>query len=330
MFGLAACSPDQGVKKGAPELIEFTIMQAGGTPTTVKSDTPECLSDVVTGTACLPMGHAADVADGGTFDAEVPPDALCRQTSAMNWCTCTATDPDTDPSVGTWSCDALTNVVGVIAVFDRLLDTSPLDPGDAAGVTGLMTVEAAGAPAITISSDYSSSGNSNGLVFPLFGPAFFGNFRANGPSLFGAPDPEFPSGATVIVKLNGEQVRAKDGKTAFVGTGLLLGGTLAFTTAPFSASLSKPDAMAMDPTAVTLAFNNMAPDPTSHLTAMTAANVPVMVAATSADGGSTYAVTPVGGTWPAGATITVTLDATTTNLLGQPIDMAQTVTFTAP
>jgi len=271
------------------------------------------------------------VADGGTFDAEVPPDALCRQTSAKNWCTCVTTDPDKDPTAGTWSCEQFTNVVGVIAVFDRLLDTAPLDPGDAAGVTGLMTVQAAGAPDITISSDYSSSGNANGLVFPLFGAAYFGNFRANGPSLFGAPDPEFPSGAEIMLSLNGEKVRAKDGKTAFAGDGLLLGGTLMFTTAPFSASLSMPDAMAMDPTAVTLAFNNMAPDPTGHLTAKTAAAAPVMVVATSADGGSTYAVTPVGGTWPAGATITVELDATTTNLLGQPLAAATPpLTFTAP
>jgi hypothetical protein len=330
MFGVA-CVPDQGVKKGPPELIEFTIMQAGGMATTVKSDTPECLSGVVTGSACLPMGHAADVADGGTFDAMVPPDALCRQTSAMNWCTCVTTDPDTDPTAGTWSCDPLTNVAGVIAVFDRLLDTAPLDPGDAAGVTGLMTVDAAGAPDIMISSDYSSSGNAKGLVFPLFGAAYFGNFRANGPSLFGAPDPEFPSGATIMLSLNGEKVRAKDGKTAFIGNGLLLGGTLVFTTAPFSASLSKPDATAMDPNAVTLAFTNFAPDPTAHLTAKANGTV-IMITAASSDGGSTWSITPMaGGAWPAGATIEISLDATTPNLLGQTIAAApMPLTFPAP
>ena len=37
-----------------------------------------------------------------------------------------------------------------------------------------------------------------------------------------------------------------------------------------------------------------------------------------------------GGAWPAGATIVVTVDATTTNLLGQTIAAAATVTFTAP
>ena len=49
------------------------------------------------------------------------------------------------------------------------------------------------------------------------------------------------------------------------------------------------------------------------------------------DGSSTYPVTPAaGGAWPAGATIVITLDATTTNLLGQTIAAAATVTFTAP
>ena len=35
-----------------------------------------------------------------------------------------------------------------------------------------------------------------------------------------------------------------------------------------------------------------------------------------------------GGWWPAGATVVITVDAATTNLLGQPIDAAASGTFT--
>ena len=44
----AACTPNQGVKPGAPELIEFTIVQAGPMATTVKPDTPDCMSGIGT------------------------------------------------------------------------------------------------------------------------------------------------------------------------------------------------------------------------------------------------------------------------------------------
>ena len=328
MGAAAACTPNQGVKPGAPELIEFTIVQGGTTPTTVRPDTPDCKTGIVSGDACFPSGRMADAADGGTLDADVPPDGLCRLASATtnNWCTCVA--DGMDPNVGTWNCDPFANVTAVIAVFDRLLDTAPFDPGTAP-VTGVMTTSATGVSAtVDIQADYSATGDPHGLVFNLYGP-FFGNFRGDGPSLFGAPDPEFPSGATVMVSLQADKVHAKDGKTPYAGSGQLLGGTLVFTMAPFSAVLSPPDAMAMNPNAVTLSFTNMA-DPGSHVTA-TANGTPVVIELATGDGGSTYAVTPMGGgAWPAGATIVVTVDATTTNLLGQTIAAAATVTFTAP
>ena len=134
-------------------------------------------------------------------------------------------------------------------MFDRLLDTTPLDPGDASGVTDVVTTEGgAGAPVITLLTDYSSTGAADGLVFNLFGP-FFGNFRANGPSLFSAPQPEFPSGTTVTVSLQADKVRAKDGTTPFTGNGLLQGGQLVFTMAAFSAVVNAPDAEQVESTA---------------------------------------------------------------------------------
>ena len=103
MGAAAACTPNQGVKPGAPELIEFTIVQGGTTPTTVRPDTPDCKTGIVSGDACLPAGRMADAADGGTLDADVPPDGLCRLASATtnDWCTCVA--DGIDPHVGTWT-----------------------------------------------------------------------------------------------------------------------------------------------------------------------------------------------------------------------------------
>src|SRR4029079_4983522 len=93
------------------------------------------------------------------------------------------------------------------------LDTAPFEPGDAP-VTGVMTTSATGgSPAVPSGADYSSTGDATGLIFNLFGPAFFGNFRADGPSLFGVADPEFPSGAGGLVRPPGGKGPAKDGET---------------------------------------------------------------------------------------------------------------------
>jgi len=336
----AGCTPNHDVKPGAPELIEFTIVQAGPVATTVRPDTPDCMSGIASGAACLPMGGGAG--DGGTA---LPADSLCRNATAQNWCSCV---PDADDgAMGVWSCEPFTNVMAVIAVFDRLLDTSPLDPGDAAGLSDVVTADAT--PATDLLSDYSATGARDGFIFNLFGPAFFGNFRGNGPSLFSAPQPEFPSGATVTINLDAQKVRAKDGTTPFNGEGLLAAGQLVFTMAPFAASVSAPPAPTMEmpepPIAATVAFTNFADaagcfsdddDMTvdapctmaAHITA-TAAGAPIMVNVASADG-TTYSVTPKGAdAWPAG-TIVVTVDATATNLIGQTVAAAAAATFTAP
>jgi len=294
------------------------------------------MSGIASGAACLPMG--SDAGDGGVA---LPPDSLCRDATAQNWCTCV---PDAmDGTMGAWSCEPFTNVMAVVAVFDRLLDTTPLDPGDAAGLSNVVTADAT--PATDLLTDYSATGARDGFIFNLFGPAFFGNFRANGPSLFAAPQPEFPSGATVTISLDAQKVRAKDGTTPFTGDGLLQAGQLVFTMAPFAASVTAPADAAMDP-AVSIAFTNFADAPgcgaddddmtvdapcamAMHIT-VTANGAPVMVNVASADGFS-YSVTPKGATaWPAGATIVVTVDATAPNLIGQMVAAAASATFTAP
>src|SRR5262245_57961898 len=80
----AACTPNQGVKPGAPELTEFIIVQSPPAATIVTPDTPQCANGQATGDACHPTGVMADAADGGTNDADIPPDTLCRQVVEMN------------------------------------------------------------------------------------------------------------------------------------------------------------------------------------------------------------------------------------------------------
>ena len=235
-----------------------------------------------------------------------------------------------DPNVGTWNCDPFANVTAVIAVFDRLLDTAPFDPGTAP-VTGVMTTSATGgSAAVDILADYSATGDPHGLVFNLFGP-FFGNFRGDGPSLFGAPEPEFPSGATVMVSLQADKVHAKDGKTPYAGSGQLLGGTLVFTMAPFSAVAAAARRDGDGPERRDARVHEHGRSEARHVTA-TANGTPVAVEL--ADRRRRLDLSPSrrwrGGAWPAGATIVITVDATTTNLLGQTIAAAATVTFTAP
>jgi hypothetical protein len=78
-----------------------------------------------------------------------------------------------------------------------------------------------------------------------------------------------------------------------------------------------------------VAFTNFA-DPTGHVTAtVNGAAAPIVVEAV--DGGATFSVTPpAGAAWPPGATVVITVDAATTNLLDQPIAAAATATFTVP
>jgi hypothetical protein len=309
----AACEPDNDVQPGAPELVKFVIIEGGTTPTTITPDTPECASGIVGGEACLPMGMAG---------SDVPPDGLCRQASAMNWCRCNA-DP-MDDTMGTWACPPFNAVTAVIAVFDRLLDTKPFDDAGAGPLDDAFITQPA------VMTDYSATGDPMGLIFNLYGP-FFGNFRGDGPSLLAVPQPIFSSGSTVTLMLNGDKVRAKDGHTPFNGMGLLTGGLLVFTMSPFSAAVVPPDVMGADPTTVIVAFTNLVDPETidTHIH-VTVNGVATAIVATQMDAGATFGVTPaMGDAWPAGATVVVSVDGAVTNLLGQPVAAAVSETFTA-
>ena len=127
--------------------------------------------------------------------------------------------------MGAWDC-APFEVLAVVAVFDRLLDTAPFDvvypmpaPEVATGTAG------AGAPQFGLLADYGSTGTPMGIT-PLFSFLFDGNFRNNGPSLFITPIPgcrrTWASPSASLGRWSGQ-----DG-TPFVAAGAIMDGTVGF------------------------------------------------------------------------------------------------------
>ena len=321
----AACAPDQDVKPGAPELFAYYIVQAGPTPTKITPDTPDC-----------PMPAAGAMCKAGVDpEADPPeiPDTLCRDVAASHWCNCIADNADPTMRMGTWNCDPFVGVISVIAIFDRLLDTAPLDPDEPTNSpTDIATATAgASATAVPVLTDYASNGTPTGLVIPIFAQFFLGNFRTEGPSLFTVPESGFPSGTTITTRLNGGRVLAKDGTTPFVGKGALVDGVVRFTTAGFAATVTPPDtsAMSMDTNTVTVAFTNLVDldAATPHITAtVNGTAVAITVAQVNE---LTLAITPVV-PWPAAATVNITVDAATPSKSGETLGAAVVQPFVTP
>jgi hypothetical protein len=373
----AACTPNQSVKPGAPVLTEIEIVEFPFTNnmsvTSIPSTVAECPASTADG--------GGNGIDGQKCDPLV---TICRLTSASNWCRCvpnsqaagapppsTCTDagttdaappgagtPDagTDGSSdaaaadaaatlgGTWNCAPFSPVSAALFVFDRLLDTAPLDPGDASGGVTTAATATTTPVSVTITADYASNGSPNEVIFPLLG-----DFRSDGPSLLFAGQPELPGSSTVSITLKGDQVRAKDGKTPFTGAGFFAAGNLTYTTAAFGATLTTPpttaaaaDAGACTPppttvtpdmTPATLTFNDPV-DPaaiTPHITIVATpvgGGAPTSVAfdATTGDG-LNVSITPKAN-WPASSSIAITIDASTPDLVGDTLGTAILGTFT--
>jgi Big-like domain-containing protein len=329
-------------------------------------------------------GGTTAAATGGMCDPAAVP--ICRQVSAKNWCRCVANTPPSPPAAapsctdagtpeagavvadasvdaasadassksdaaaplgGTWNCDPFAPTSVALFVFDRLLDTAPFDLGDAGGSPNVATTMISPTPPnpVAVVADYASNGSANEIIFPLLGA-----FRSDGPSLLFAGQPTLPTAAAVTVTLDPTKVRAKDGKTAFTGTGFFKAGSLTYTTAAFTGSITAPPTTplaadagtcAIPPTTVTpnktpatITFNNLV-DPTSIATHVTvtmpspvaggmAVSIPFMAA--SADG-LNVSITP-NASWPASSTITITLDPMATDLDGDAVGAVMPVSFT--
>jgi hypothetical protein len=324
-LSLAACAPDQSVQPGAPELIAVYVVQAGPNPTKIVPETPDCPTPVANQMCRAGVDPMADPPQ--------TPDTLCRNVAAGHWCNCLADAADTTGMMGTWNCDPFGGVVQVVAIFDRLLDTTPLDPGDEPALTDVAMATAGASTAVPVLTDYGSNGSPKGLVIPLFAVFGAGNFRTEGPSLLTVPASSFPSDTGVTVALNKSKVLAKDGTTPFVGTGALLDGIVKFATAPFAVSLVAPadlGPMSADPNTVTVAFTNLVADVdavTMHAHAtVNGAAAAITVAPVNE---ATMAISPVD-PWPAGATVVVTLDPGVTSVAGDTLATAATLTFMTP
>ncbi|MEA2701177.1 MAG: Bacterial Ig-like domain [Myxococcales bacterium] len=208
------CTPDNSVKAGAPVLKTLTIVEPMGSARHDVSDTTA---------ACESTGEGMDCD---------PAAAVCQLGEVI--CVCNAKDM-CDPTIkaddaktgGTLNC-TFPPMSMVVATFDRLLDTAPFEAKTT--VAALTAMPATTAEAAT---DYSSTGSSTGLVFPMF-------FNITGPSIALVGSPALPTDATVSFALDKTTVRAKDGKTAFTGAMLLAGGAISFKTSSFSAGITVP------------------------------------------------------------------------------------------
>lgn len=316
-----ACRPENDVEPGPPVIKKLIIAQMtpfGPMGTSILPTTGDCAPSAADGMACQPPTEDMPVGD-----------VFCRQVSASNWCDCIATDAS-DPTLGgTWACPTFANVASVIAVFDRVIDTTPFtDPeGEPMAIEDAATATAMGIGDVAVLSDYASNGNEPGLIFPIYGP-FFGNLRQEGPTVGVSPAGAFPSGTAVTVTLKRDVLQAKDRQNGFTGEGLLQDGVITFTTAPFAGELAGPDPMG-DPTVVTASFTNFIdPVAVGALTTVTVNGSPAEVTFDTSTGSDLVITTET--PWPSGATVVVTIDAAATNLAGQMLGAPVTVTFMAP
>ena len=212
------------------------------------------------------------------------------------------------------------------------------------------------------SPEFDDAGNYKTLLFPIYQHCVYGTYGTDGPSLMLVADPQLPTGATVTFKLNPTTVRAKDGRTPFASSGALLDGMVTFQTTAFDATLTVPTAPATDAGAGDAGTADGSVPPATVSPDMTAVQIdftaPVdvtkdyvdikvvvngttelQIVLTQPDGGipsnilaasptpTSITLTPVSN-WPANSTITVTVEATTTDLIGEPLPTAKSASFT--
>lgn len=222
------------------------------------------------------------------------------------------------------------------ALFDRLLDGSTvtsIDGGPDQGTSDAITIASTPAlPAgasLTVNTIYTPNGGSINLIYPL------------GPSLATSVSPTFPSGSTITATMDKTKVRSKK-REPFTATGDLASGKLMFQTLPFSVAITvpmgdpNPDAGAdagpppVSPMmqAVTLAFTNVPSDTIKDSITVTVNGAAYTDFGVAPEGNPTVIdVTPTT-TWPANATIVVSVSAAATDALGGAIEAAASNTFT--
>jgi len=220
------------------------------------------------------------------------------------------------------------------ALFDRLLDGSKvttLDGGVDQGTDAISIDVVPAAPAgFSVNTIYTPNGDNN---LHLFYPP--------GPSLATTATPTFPSGSTITATMSKTKVQSKKGEP-FTGDGDLASGKLMFQTLPFSVAIGVPMADA-DPDAgadagpppvspqmqaVTLAFTNLPDANIQDTVTVTVNGTAYTDFAVAAEMNPTVLDVTPASTWPANATIVVSVSAAAKDALGVSIDAAQSGTFT--
>ncbi len=363
----AACAPNNSVKSGAPVLIQVSIVEgSGATVTSIPAGAAACAPGLATGDPCRTSGEqkdktcflaqnwcrcgaapgapmpmpaptctdggmagmsgaagAAGGADGGTAGAAggAGGEAAGGASGAAGAAGGAASPPD-----GLWNCDPFSPTAQTLFTFDRVIDTRPFDAD--AGASVAATVTAGTPPALVLSTtDYAPNGSPNELIFPLFG-----DFRTEGPSLLVSPAPALPASGVATVQLNAAAVRAKDGKTPFTDNDNFKKGTLTFTTAPFTATVTPPapPPLPADAGACATPNTDVALDAPATITFNSPVEATALMAAVTATAAGSTAMIPVTLTsmdglnvtvapmdkWPANAEITITVAGSAADLAG--------------
>lgn len=211
----AGCSPKSDVAPGAPQLTLMTIVESSGI-TDIDGKESDCDTTAQDGAVCDPKAAT-----------------LCR--SITSWCRCLPTDAMDATKPSNWSC-LFQPTSMVIATFDRLLDTQPLDydPDTQPGRTDVASFAATKGMKPEALVQYVSNGSETALIFKLLTNVI------HGPRLLVAGSPALPSGSSLTLSLDKAKIRAKDHTSLFTSSGLIKDGVLKFATAPLSASIDVP------------------------------------------------------------------------------------------
>jgi hypothetical protein len=310
-------------------------------PTSPPPATDAGASDAARPDGSSAVSDAAAVSDASASDAAATKDSGADAASTLT---------------GTWTCSFAPTAV-VLYTFDRVLDTNTFMANDAGSLlnAALPPVFVPAPPSsVSLTGDYAPNGSPDLFIFHYYG------YRGNGPSLLFAGAPALPTSSAVTITLDKNNVLAKDGRTAFTGMNLLLDGAISFVTQPLSVAVTTPppppkaadagaDAAAPtdvvpDMTAATATFNNIvcpqlpngkfdAMKIKEHITASsvptgsptTTLPTPVDVDVAAMDG-LNVAVTPHT-TWPASSDITIFVDATAADILGDQLGSVITGKF---
>ena len=222
-------------------------------------------------------------------------------------------------------------MVSFNARFDHLLDFNLLvnvDAGTAIEGLAAMTVTPSPVPPPSLSTVYSPNGHHKFALAARRGPD--PGFEIRGPSLAVQPS-GLPSGATVTVALDTSKLRGKKGQPVVLPAGVPTSWTV--VTAPFSVTgetSMKPFAVDHDfmISASNVADANFASKVTvsGSVDMVPVADLQVQVTAAK-DSDTDFVVSPVGGAWPAGSVITVTVAADAADQFGIQLGTPAVVTF---